>query len=160
MCYPRCACKLIPDKPYVLSFDNMKILPLEVGHHVTQCIFEATTGYSSNPNYPWFLFAERIISSQGAKKIIIYRISTSSRPWALQASKELFVYEAFRDRKFSQFFSFRLVYFFRTGVSKCSKFLVDAWFPWGKASAIREMLTIINKSNNQIYVGNEPETSE
>ena len=37
-------------KKNVLSLDSMKVLPLEVGHHVTQYIFEATTGYSSNPN--------------------------------------------------------------------------------------------------------------
>ena len=37
-------------KKILLSLDNIKLLPLEVGHYVTECIFEATTGYSSNPS--------------------------------------------------------------------------------------------------------------
>jgi len=29
----------------MLSLDNMKVLPREVGHYVRECIFEANTGY-------------------------------------------------------------------------------------------------------------------
>jgi len=34
----------------MISLDNMKVLPLEIGRHVTKSIFETTTGYSSNPS--------------------------------------------------------------------------------------------------------------
>jgi len=35
---------LCVQKKYMLSLDNMKVLPLEFGHHVTQFNFESTNG--------------------------------------------------------------------------------------------------------------------